>query len=294
MKKFLKNHIEKIFDGIFTICSGLVFFFASDEGTRLLLFLFRKDCTEDAISSFQRKWVGWFFLGYAIIAILLIVVKVLTGKKISDLEDIIIELEDKIIKKDEIIERQKELLKNYMLLKQNIDLIFDNHLKSIARSLCFSNNERISLYIVDNDKFVCCSRVSPSPKYKLRGRSSYPLNEGVIGEAWNNGVEFDVRFPDANKDMASYIKYTKEKYGISEKTIRNFTMYPRVILGYRISNHDCSDHNAIVVVESTNKKNADKDRILTVLERNRECLYELIKDFHDFIPALARAEEEDL
>ena len=42
----------------------------------------------------------------------------------------------------------------------SIDLIFGHHLKSIARSLNFTYNERISLYIINNDRFICCARFS--------------------------------------------------------------------------------------------------------------------------------------
>ena len=194
--KFIKNHIEKFLGGIFTIYSVLIYFFASDEGTRLLLKALGRDCSSDAIALFQQKWVLWFFIGYGLNALFLIVAKIWTNKKISVLEK-------KIVEKDEIIEKQKEKLTNYRLLRQNIDLIFKEHLKSIAKSLGFSYNERISLYIIDEDKFVRCARFSQNPKYNQPGRATYPLNEGVIGEAWSKGVEFFIGFPDAQKKQRS-------------------------------------------------------------------------------------------
>lgn len=285
--KFIKNHIEKFLGAIFSIYSVLLYFFASDEGTRLLLKALGRDCSSGAIALFQQKWVLWVFIGYGVNALFLIVAEIWTHKKISVLEK-------EIVEKDEIIGKQKEKLTNYKLLRQNIDLIFKEHLKSIARSLGFSHNERISLYIIDEDKFVRCARFSQNPKYNRPGRSTYPLNEGVIGEAWSKGVEFFAKFHDAQKNKNAYIEKTNNKYRISRDVVANFSMFPRLILGYRISNHDKSDHNAIVIVESTNKDFADQYVILTVLERNRDCLYELIRNFRFYIPALARAEEEDM
>ncbi len=285
--KFIKNHSEIILEGIFSVYTVLIFFFASDEGTRLLLMTFGEDYSSEAIALFQRKYVWWIFIGYGLIVLLLIAVKIWTHKKISALEK-------DITKKDNIIAEQKEKLTNYNLLRQNIDLIFKEHLKSIAKSLEFSHNERISLYIIDENKFVRCARFSQNPKYNQPGRASYPLHEGVIGEAWSKGIEFIATLPDAKKDLDNYIQKTKNKYNIGENTVRNFSMHPRLILGYRISNFDQSEHNAVIIVESTNKGFKTKNTILPILERNRDCLYSLIRDFRDFIPALAYAKEEDM
>ena len=285
--KIIKNHIEKFLGGIFTIYSVLIYFFASDEGTRLLLKALGRDYSSDAITLFQQKWVLWFFIGYGVNALFLIAAEIWTHKKISVLEK-------EIVEKDKIIEKQKETLTNYKLLRQNIDLIFKEHLKSSARSLGFSHNERISLYIIDEDKFVRCARFSQNPKYNRPGRATYPLNEGVIGEAWSKGVEFFMGFPDAQKNKEAYILKTNSKYGIPKDTVEKFSMFPRLIFGYRISNHDKSEHNAILIIESTNKNFSVQQNILTVLERNRDCLYELIRNFRFYIPALARAEEEDM
>lgn len=285
--KFIKNHIEKFLGGIFTIYSVLVYFFASDEGTRLLLKALGRDYSSNAIALFQQKWVWWFFIGYGVSALFLLVAKIWTNKKISVLEK-------ESAEKDKIIEVQKGKLINYELLRQNIDLIFKEHLKSIARSLSFSHDERISLYIIDDEKFVRCARFSQNPKYNQAGRASYPLNEGVIGEAWSKGREFCANFPNAQKNKETYILKTNSKYGISKDTVENFSMFPRLILGYRISNYDKSEHNAVIIIESTNKNFSGQKNILTVLERNRDCLYELIRNFRIYIPALARAEEEDM
>ena len=67
--KIIKNHIEKFLGGIFTIYSVLIYFFASDEGTRLLLKALGRDYSSDAITLFQQKWVLWFFIGYGVNAL---------------------------------------------------------------------------------------------------------------------------------------------------------------------------------------------------------------------------------
>lgn len=284
---FLKNNIEKFLGAIFTVYSVLIYFFASDEGTRLILQQFNKDFSSKSIATFQTKYVLWFFVGYAINAAFLIWAQIWKHRNISDLERII---HDKNI----IISTQKDLLENYNLLRQNIDLIFGHHLKSIARSLNFTYNERISLYIINNDRFICCARFSQNPNYNKRGRASYPLNEGVIGEAWSKGTEFIATLPDAKKELDNYVQKTKNKYNICENTVRNFSMHPRLIFGYRISNLDQSEHNAVIIVESTTKGFMAKNKILPILECNKDCLYSLIRDFRDFIPALAYAKEEDM
>lgn len=291
MKNFFKDYLSTILEILAVISSGITFYILSDEGARALISFFMPKLSEKdllvKIRSFQENSFWILVTIWIVFTIITIIVRVKSQKRISTLEET-------IKTKDKIIEEQKEELEKYTLLRQNISLIFEHHLRSIAQSLNFTNNERISLYIVDNNRFICCSRFSKNPTYKRWGRASYPLDEGVIGRAWNNGSEFFASLPDAQKDFKSYVERTKKKYGIPEDTIRGFSMFSKLLMGYRISNHDSSEHNAIIIVESTTKNFASKESILTVMMRNRECLYSLIKDFREFIPALARAEEEDM
>lgn len=271
---FLKNHIEKILGGIFTVYSVLIYFFASDEGTRLLLVLFKKECSPEAISTFQTKWVLWFFVGYGINAIFLFFAQIWTHKKITDLED-------NINTKDTIIEKQRKLLTDYCNLKQHLDLIFKHHLISIYQSLSCTSTERISLYIVKNNQFIRCARYSQNPSYNKPGRAAYPINQGVIGKAWESSIFFAHDLPDYEKRKEQYFDDSFSKFGISKNEAMAFNMHSRLYLGYRISDKEEVNYNGVIILESIRPRFRSQNEIVAVLSRNRECLFKLIRDFQD-------------
>lgn len=124
-------------------------------------------------------------------------------------------------------------------------------LEKLMRSVCFCirsqlvhghsisvtglEHVRVSLYVVQKNYkgkdigFACCGRYSMNRKYDEPGRKLYPIWQGVIGEAWNDGYSCR-QFP---VDEDEYIKALIDlKY--SRHEIGRFTMPARVIFARRL------------------------------------------------------------
>ena len=157
MKNFFKDYLSAILEIFAVISSGITFYILSDEGSRVLISFFMPKLSEEnmltKIHSFQENFFWILVTIWFVFTIITIIIRVKSQKKISALEET-------IKTKDKIIDAQRDELEKYTLLRQNISLIFEHHLRSIAQSLNFTNNERISLYIVDKNRFICCSRFS--------------------------------------------------------------------------------------------------------------------------------------
>ena len=290
-KVFFRDYGATILELIATVYSGLLYYILSDEGSKRIISFLYPDYSSEVVCInaiiFQQEWAITLLAIWIALVVFTLFVSIRTKKALS-------QMERKEANMQIIIDEQKEQLKQYALLRQNIDLIFKYHLISIGNSLRFSHDERISLYIIHKNRFVCCARHSNNPMICKPGRASYPLDEGIISEAWRTGKAFSSRFPNIKKGKDEYARWNKLNYSIPEEVVNGFSMFPRLMFGYRISNSNLSEHNAVVIIESNRKNYASEGELIIVLQRNMECLFNLIKDFYDYIPALARAEEENI
>ncbi|PPF82620.1 hypothetical protein C5E07_13060 [Pseudoclavibacter sp. RFBJ3] len=95
-----------------------------------------------------------------------------------------------------------------------------------------SHSERVSVYFYQRDKFVMIARYSMSPELEVPGRGTYPVQQGVIGAAWNSthGTLVQVYSPNERLWDEKHI----DDFGFDNATIEVLTMRPRVVAAMRI------------------------------------------------------------
>tara|TARA_R110000765_G_scaffold26526_10_gene64761 strand:- start:1939 stop:2781 length:843 start_codon:yes stop_codon:yes gene_type:complete len=129
-----------------------------------------------------------------------------------------------------------------------------------------NNTERITLYIhsFEHNNFVLMGRYSSNPVYKTNGRRIYPVDQGCISRAWQNGrctllIESD---PIENK-----VEYGEEQrqYGISQSEVDDLVMKSRFYFGYRIMGPD-GHEVGVVIVESTDKERFNQQQLVVVFD----------------------------
>jgi hypothetical protein len=115
-------------------------------------------------------------------------------------------------------------------------LIF-HELDSIRRSAGHYSNERVSLFRSEGDHFVLVGRRSASPVWELTsGRETYPLSEGFLGTAWQDGRAEEGGLPSAGpgRPWDEAWVAAQSAHGIPEHTARSLEMPSRAYLALRI------------------------------------------------------------
>ncbi len=69
-------------------------------------------------------------------------------------------------------------------------------LAALASELELTATERVSLYLHDKAAFVMIARHSANPHFESAGRGIYPVDQGIIGDAWGDGVAYVSELPD--------------------------------------------------------------------------------------------------
>lgn len=113
--------------------------------------------------------------------------------------------------------------------------------RSIADPSC-----RVSAYSVEQDRFVLLSRRSVNPTLERRGRRTYPLEKGVIGQAWAR------QSARSNFDVESREEWEAElvsSEGFTGEEARALTMLSRSILAVRVDS-PADDKIGMLVFES--------------------------------------------
>lgn len=183
------------------------------------------------------------------------------------------------------------------LVSEQVRNLFDGYLYNLANKLSFGesseNNERISLYIHDNNNtFIPCGRYSANPKYRSPSRTSYPDNEGCISKGWENGWHFDNAFPYPEVERGDYIDYCLNTYGIQRNTCKKINMKSRSFAALSIKNN--GDSFAVLVLESTKVDRFSEDEIKNILKEQNDFLAEMIRQLRDFIPKPSNASTRGL
>lgn len=143
-------------------------------------------------------------------------------------------------------------------------------LKLLYRDFNFGNQERISLYVYNNDKFKIIARYSANPVYNELGRTEYESNQGYISKCWknNNGAPylFVSELPCSNK-KSYYNKVCKES-NIPEDILRKLNMKSRCYYIRMItSDVGYENPNGIIVLETIKPQfNIDLDYINKTIE----------------------------
>lgn len=141
---------------------------------------------------------------------------------------------------------------------ESIGLFLENlpkeFLRNVSEFFDLKNSERISLYVLDGDKFRIIGRYSENPKYDKIGRGEYPSDCGYISKCLenDNGNLFFIR-EKLPKKFNNYLKEVSKDTGMNEDDIKRLSMKSRAYFT-RVIKDRYNKKVGILVIESTNPK----------------------------------------
>lgn len=121
-------------------------------------------------------------------------------------------------------------------------------LQSSFTVLGMNSNDRVSIYYELDDEFHLLSRYSSNPELSKPHRQKFPLDQGVISQAWQHHVHCDEECPHSG-EQDRYESHMKVKYGYEAETVRAFTMKSCRYLGFSIM--DAGSPVGVIIFEST-------------------------------------------
>lgn len=134
--------------------------------------------------------------------------------------------------------------------KKGYSEILTDELKVLYRIVGFNSAERISLYRFEpkEEVFLMLARHSANRTFRNPGRVRFPLYQGCIWDAWENGYSFVDNLPDST--TKEYARVMLRDWNINQEEVDGMVMRSRTICAFAVEDlHD--DRIAIVVFEST-------------------------------------------
>lgn len=126
-------------------------------------------------------------------------------------------------------------------------------LTRVFKYLNFTNSERISLYILKQNKIKIVGRFSENPSYDKINREEYPLDKGYISKCLknDNGRDYySVKDLPRNNSSKYFEKVSKES-GMSIEELKKLPMKSRMYFIKNINNPHKKSEIGILVIEST-------------------------------------------
>lgn len=277
-----------LWDVLHSLSVAFLFYILTDEGCKRVLETVGCDCTNSA----WTKVLRWgTFAGIVAYTVFLIVWKWKNDGYAGECE----KKDKKIGGLCDTISELQVVAKRFNTVHDNLHLIFLRHLEAIGNTLNFGRLDRISLYVLDGDKFVQIARHSQNPEYKKRGRLVYPIDKGIIAETRaDNELVYHAALPDYGLNPVKYADIMLKEYGMDKNVVDRLTMHPRFMAGLRISSPDGNDWKAVLIVESDRANAWQKKMLADVLKRNKSCMYKLMCDFPDCVSSIPAALKEGL
>lgn len=173
---------------------------------------------------------------------------------------------------------QQDLADAQRALQAALDSLLWHLLKdrSIHKPTC-----RISAYSVEHDRFVLLSRRSVNPVHERRGRPTYSLEAGVIGEAWaREGARqrFDV---DSREEWEAELVSSG---GFLLEDARALKMFSKSIIAVRVDTAD-GDKVGMLVLESEDKDEFAPSAVDALRKRAlTSAVASLVAGWHEHFP----------
>lgn len=153
------------------------------------------------------------------------------------------------------LEKIRSELEGY---SESIGLFLENlpkeFLRNVSEFLDLKNSERISLYVLDGEKFRIIGRYSENPKYDMIGRGEYPSDCGYISKCLenDNGNVYFIREKLPQNDN-NYLKVVSKDTGMHEDDINKLSMKSRAYFT-RVIKDRYNKNVGILVIESTKSR----------------------------------------
>lgn len=132
------------------------------------------------------------------------------------------------------------------LSKLHTDLV-ETWLLGVCKHLNLNSKERITIYYEHDEEFYLLARHSKNPHFSKVHTQKFPLNQGVIGLAWQHDVCTEFECPSSG-DLNAYKKFMNEKYGYDLAKLESLTMKSCRYVAKAVS--DAGIHIGVIVFES--------------------------------------------
>ena len=169
-----------------------------------------------------------------------------------------------------------------------LQFVLDELSAQLSQYICKdATHTRVSVYSVENDEFVLLCRTSSNPTLERRGRPSYPLNKGAIGQAWAN-VWAIVNSEETEREEW---EVSLTNAGFTPEEAAGLTMHARSILAHRLDRG--TTKLGVVVFESEQFELFDAADLKKVRgSRLYQALTEVVRASHAHLPRVKQRQEE--
>ena len=141
-------------------------------------------------------------------------------------------------------------------IKERVLDVFEGQMPADVRVTVYSHRR-------DSDTFSQIARFSGKPLFNKPGRSSYAIDSGSIGEAWQEGSCEVEGLPDPIRAQATYARELISKWNMSEGEVADLTMTSRAMRAEKIwGGASGTEPIGVVLVETTRENLSDRDRRL--------------------------------
>lgn len=222
--------------------------------------------------------IWWLWIVFVLLSIFSIVFNfkaLRKSKKIISLEKKLKDKSDKIQTLEGTIEKIEGV--NYKL--------FQYLLISLYNKLNLDSTHRISIYKKKKDRFIILSRYSINPEFEKINRSFYPITEGFISHALRSGEYFVDDLPEYKENGRHHYYTTIQKLcSIDIETLRAMTMKSRSYYCKALTDAAGIERKAVIVFESINPQDLDKDQITEVMKLEEQKLVAFIENVRLRLP----------
>jgi energy-coupling factor transporter transmembrane protein EcfT len=236
-------------------------------------------------SSIHSQTIGWILLIIVFILNIILGIKLISKKKGKN---------DLIQKYQKLSEKVQDLENTIDDLHRNNLEIFNEQLASLFYKLNLSENERISFYKYQNDKFHTVGRYSSNYKLNEKGRKYYNSNEGFISNAFQKGhFHLNEGVPEfVNGKRQEYYNIIRSKCEIPIETLKNIKIKSRSFYLYAFKDRKGLQRNSIIVFESldTGKFN-NIELIDSILKSEKPKFLSFIERIESDLPDIKNANE---
>jgi len=155
-----------------------------------------------------------------------------------------------------------------------------------------TSNERLSLYKLDMDLFLCVGRYSENELFRQKPNRLYPRDVGCIETAWKTGKVEEVIPFDSETEFEQWKKYNIDNHRFEDSVLNNMKMKSRAFLGFRIQNVQ-KQTLAVLIFESTKANGLKFSKIKAAMtQRELQNICHLLESLSSHIPSLQAASME--
>jgi hypothetical protein len=191
-------------------------------------------------------------------------------------------------------EKIQKLENQIQTINKNSKEIFDVHLSYLFLKLALGDNDRISLYKYEGEKFFIIGRYSSNPELKKVTRASYP-KEGLISKAWEEKKFFKVdgipvpNISSRTKFRNGFYKIINDIAPIEENTLWNMKMKSRSFYLKAFDDFNGLQRTSILVIESKNERAFLENNLDNIIDEEEKKLVAFVEKVDWKLPDIINA-----